>query len=696
MAKLTLNTIGSRYGSIDALNDNFNAIEAAIENTLSLDGTSPNAMEVDLDMNNQDILNVGEVSAETLRINGVLVEPTTGVTAGAAFQTYEYTATAGQTSFSVAPATPYNASIVVIVNGLQLSPTEVSVSGTSVLTPALTVGDEVVIRRYTAEPLAAPDASEVNFIQAGTGAVTRTSQNKMRESISVIDFGADATGVADSTSAFALAFAGGGRVIIPTGSYKISTPITLVSNTEIVGYGLPTLTSSEAGKHIFSGASLSNVSVSGVAFVGTGSSTVPTVSVGGYAVTSSGLVTFVTCTNVSIENCTFNAFYNGISTNNCVGVNISRNRITNWLLYGVLASLSDRFSIDHNYIVGCNQTGAVGAYAVSATGDANGGNIQFANSISFNTIADIPSWDGIMTHDCDGLRIIGNDIRNVRNGLDLGSVNGTTTAKNVQVVSNYIEATTTDTWAGVAATHCAILFTGYSASVLSDTVVIANNIISGFYAMSGSPAFAGTSAHIGCTYANEINISGNIIKNGGTVSGAPAIAVVGNANIVAIDGNSVQGKFGSGGIRLASNIGSTCSITGNNIAQTLTTDIAVYITSSTVTSLEVSGNVTNSSVPYSETGSTITSKSVNAGHLHYTGTYSVTGLANGSATTLADFTVPGIVSGDAVTVMVPATGILVTGYCPGANLVRVTLFNATGSSLTVAGASIVIDANKYR
>lgn len=201
MAKLTLNTIGSRYGSIDALNDNFDAIEQALENTFSLDGTSPNALEADLDMNSNDILNAGEVSTDTLRINGVLVEPLTGVTAGAVFQTYEFTATAGQTTFSVSPATPYNASIVVIVNGLQLSPAEISVSGTNVITPALTLGDEVVIRRYTAEPVASPDASEINFIQAGTGAVTRTSQNKMRESVSVLDFGILVDGITNQTSA---------------------------------------------------------------------------------------------------------------------------------------------------------------------------------------------------------------------------------------------------------------------------------------------------------------------------------------------------------------------------------------------------------------------------------------------------------------------------------------------------------------
>ena len=71
MAKLTLNTIGSRYGSIDALNDNFNAIETAIENTLSLDGTSPNAMTAALDMNDNDILNVNQLSASSILLNGV-------------------------------------------------------------------------------------------------------------------------------------------------------------------------------------------------------------------------------------------------------------------------------------------------------------------------------------------------------------------------------------------------------------------------------------------------------------------------------------------------------------------------------------------------------------------------------------------------------------------------------------------------
>jgi polygalacturonase len=311
MAKLTLNTIGSRYGSIDALNDNFDAIEQALENTFSLDGTSPNALEADLDMNSNDILNAGEVSTETLRINGVLVQPTTGVTAGAAFQTYSYTATAGQTTFSVTPATPFNASIVVIVNGLQLSPSEISVSGTNVITPALTLGDEVVIRRYTAEPVAAPDASEVNFIQAGTGAVTRTSQNKMRDVVSVKDFGAVGDGVIDDTAAIqaAIAAANGGALVLPpsSGSYLVRSKLTIASAIDIFGYGatilfdFPVATSNANGR-LFDIAA-SNVSFNGLTIDATGiTGTITGVNRYAIAVDPSGATRY---NNISFRDCRF-------------------------------------------------------------------------------------------------------------------------------------------------------------------------------------------------------------------------------------------------------------------------------------------------------------------------------------------------------------------------------------------------------
>jgi len=58
MAKITLQDVVTLDGITAAINNNNDAIEVAIEKTLSRDGTSPNAMEVDFDMNGNQILNL--------------------------------------------------------------------------------------------------------------------------------------------------------------------------------------------------------------------------------------------------------------------------------------------------------------------------------------------------------------------------------------------------------------------------------------------------------------------------------------------------------------------------------------------------------------------------------------------------------------------------------------------------------------
>ena len=75
-------------------------------------------------------------------------------------------------------------------------------------------------------------AANVGYLPSGTGAVATTVQTKLRESVSVLDFGADPTGVADSTAAIqsAINYAAtrslvGGTVYLPPGSYKTSSTI---------------------------------------------------------------------------------------------------------------------------------------------------------------------------------------------------------------------------------------------------------------------------------------------------------------------------------------------------------------------------------------------------------------------------------------------------------------------------------------
>jgi len=65
MAKLTLNNILTGYASNTAVNANNDLVEAAIENTLSRDGSTPNAMGADLDMNSNQLTNLGAPSTGT-------------------------------------------------------------------------------------------------------------------------------------------------------------------------------------------------------------------------------------------------------------------------------------------------------------------------------------------------------------------------------------------------------------------------------------------------------------------------------------------------------------------------------------------------------------------------------------------------------------------------------------------------------
>lgn len=62
MAKISLITVESlenQTSVVQALNENFGLIEAALENTFSLDGTAPNAFLKNVDANSKRIINVG-------------------------------------------------------------------------------------------------------------------------------------------------------------------------------------------------------------------------------------------------------------------------------------------------------------------------------------------------------------------------------------------------------------------------------------------------------------------------------------------------------------------------------------------------------------------------------------------------------------------------------------------------------------
>ena len=144
------------------------------------------------------------------------------------------TATAGQTVFTLTTMQyqPGTNSLTVYVDGVnQYGPgaqyAYVETNSTTVtFTNGLHVGAEVKFTTVQQATSSATDASQVAYQPAGSGAVTTNVQAKLRETVSVKDFGAVGDGVTDDTAAFQLAVnflpAEGGDLLVPFGSYNVT------------------------------------------------------------------------------------------------------------------------------------------------------------------------------------------------------------------------------------------------------------------------------------------------------------------------------------------------------------------------------------------------------------------------------------------------------------------------------------------
>jgi hypothetical protein len=71
---INLSDIGSGFNR-SIINDNFQAISAAFENSLGRQGTTPNSMNADIDMDSNDLLNVGDIQTNRLYVDGVEFVP---------------------------------------------------------------------------------------------------------------------------------------------------------------------------------------------------------------------------------------------------------------------------------------------------------------------------------------------------------------------------------------------------------------------------------------------------------------------------------------------------------------------------------------------------------------------------------------------------------------------------------------------
>lgn len=152
--------------------------------------------------------------------------------------------TGAQTAFTLDVSVPSAALIDVFISGVYQNKNTFTVSGTSLTfseaPPAGTDNVEVVVSITIAN--VETDASLVSFRATDSTAVVRTVQDKMREWVSVKDFGAVGDGVTDDTVAIQAAIDTGLPLLVPAGTYLVSG---LTANSGLV------LKGSGSGKTVF-------------------------------------------------------------------------------------------------------------------------------------------------------------------------------------------------------------------------------------------------------------------------------------------------------------------------------------------------------------------------------------------------------------------------------------------------------------
>ena len=279
MSKVTLNNITGGYAAVDLLNENFDAIEAAFDNTLSRNGSTPNTWLANQDANHKRLLNVADPiddkdAANKEYVINAVVDATPIAFNKAAYTVDQFTGDGVDTTFSLTQAPGMGTNTQTYINGAYQNKNTYAVNGTTLtFTEAPPLNSKIEV--FVITPLAAEvnAASNITIADAGnyysSGYVEGALQEVMtrvREQVSVKDFGAVGDGVTDDTTAFTDAVASGNPVYVPytTDFYAVTA---LTADQIKALYGPGTVKIAGALQQISSNASALSNDIAGLRYV---------------------------------------------------------------------------------------------------------------------------------------------------------------------------------------------------------------------------------------------------------------------------------------------------------------------------------------------------------------------------------------------------------------------------------------------
>ena len=394
--KPDITTIASGYYSRQALNTNFENLQDGFDNTLSLDGSTPNSMGADLDMNSNDILNAGTVNTSILKLDGTAVVAGDLSASGATLSSDSHTGNGSTTAFSMSYEPFIKDNTQVYIDGVYQEKSTYSTSGTTLTfseAPPLNSGIEIVVTRTL--DFGATDAANVGYTQGGTGSVNRTVLTKLQETVSVKDFGAVGDGVTDDTAAIQAAIdatsSSNQRLLVPSGTY-ISTTLNIKTNTYLFGVGIIKrkdsstgflLSASGVNDFVVRGIKLdaNKTGATGASFAVFAQSSCYQFRFDGITVIngkSNGIAIRSTAdgaenTHSYINDCTVDGCDGyGIEVQDCKNVTVSNNSVLNSgshgiFIYGTTVSASDAITVESNFVDGSGRAGIIAPYILGTT-----------------------------------------------------------------------------------------------------------------------------------------------------------------------------------------------------------------------------------------------------------------------------------------------------------------------------------------